>query len=102
MRKDTTAHVYIRNLVTTAKIISPDDENVKLTETMKKECEGKTIFYNSQHYVEEGDEQEGRKTKIIGTQNEKQKNLKNLLPKNTTATKGQRGLCTDVKVKIIF
>ena len=38
----------------TTNIISPDDENVKLTETMKKECEGKTIFYNAEHEVING------------------------------------------------
>ena len=35
----------------TTKIIFPDDENVKLTETMKKECEGKSIFYNAEYEV---------------------------------------------------
>ena len=38
----------------TTKIISPDDENVKLTETMKKKCEGKTIFYSEEHEVING------------------------------------------------
>ena len=38
----------------TTNIIFPDDENVKLTETMKKECEGKTIFYNAEHEVING------------------------------------------------
>ena len=38
----------------TTRIISADDETVKLTETMKKECEGKTIFYNTDQEVING------------------------------------------------
>ena len=46
--------LHIVKTFQTTKIISPDDENVKLTETMKKECEGKTIFYNADHEVING------------------------------------------------
>ena len=100
MRQETTTHKYIRNLVSEAKVISPDDENVKLTESMKKECEGKTIFYNSQHVVEVGDQQEGRETKVIGIQNEMQKDLQKLLPKraDNSSIRGDRNFCNDVRV----
>ena len=33
--------------------ISPDDQEIKLTETMKKECENKTIFYSSEVQIVE-------------------------------------------------
>ena len=35
------------------RIISPDDQEIKLTETMKKECENKTIYYNSEVQIVE-------------------------------------------------
>ena len=37
---------YVVSQMTSSEPISPDDDRVKLSETMKKECEGKTIFYN--------------------------------------------------------
>ena len=47
---------YVGNLVTEKTVISPDDDTVKLTETMKKECEGRTIFYHKEHLLESGEE----------------------------------------------
>lgn len=90
-------HKYITNSVISTKIISPDDENVKLTETMKKACEGKTIFYNSQHVVES----DGKKHKggvVNDAKNSRMQRLSSQIP-NTTSKKGERGFCRDVKNK---
>ena len=105
MTEDATTHKFVRNLVSNTKVISPDDENVKLTETMKKTCKGKTIFFNSQHYVEVGDQQEDRKTKVIDFQNKRHKNFVKLLPKRSnTQLREDRSLChvNDTKVKLIL
>ena len=47
---------YISSQITAAEVISPDDDRIKLSETMKKECEGKTIYYNRQHDVVSGED----------------------------------------------
>merc|ERR1719480_382523 len=45
---------HIVKTLQTTRIISADDETYKLSETMKKECEGKTIFYNTDQEVING------------------------------------------------
>ena len=32
-------------------VISPDDERIALTETMKKECEGKNIYFHEEYSI---------------------------------------------------
>jgi len=97
-----TIHKYITNSITSTRIISPDDENVKLTETMKKSCEGKTIYYNSQHAVESGGE-ELKKGGVVGDQdNMKQRQYTEKfspqMPDNNPK-RAQRNVCFNKKIK---
>jgi len=75
-----TVHKYVRNLVTTTEIISPDDDRVKLTETMKKECEGKTIYYNREHVLQSG---EDFRLGITGVQSKEEHILEKMLPQSS-------------------
>ena len=100
-----TVHKYITNSITSSRIISPDDQNVKLTETMKKACEGKTIYYNSQHVVESGGE-DLKKGGVVGDQDymkQKQYNKKfsPQMPDNNPK-RGQRNVCFNKKVEKIY
>ena len=45
--------ISLARQVQLVRIISPDDPDIKLTETMKKECENKTIYYNSEVQIVE-------------------------------------------------
>jgi len=97
VNKDRMTHKYVTSSITSTKIISPEDENVKLTETMKTACKGKTIFYNSQHVVESN----GEKLKagvVLGVNNSKNHHLEKLMPQTPDYTlKGERRSCRDVK-----
>ena len=73
--KDSIIHKYVTSSLTSTKIISPDDENIKLTETMKEACRGKTIFYNSQHIVESSEDK--LKAGVIGVNNSKKSTMRN-------------------------
>lgn len=42
---------HILHPVHTAVVISPNDKSVALTETMKKECEGKTIYFHEEFSI---------------------------------------------------
>ena len=44
--------VVLRHLTTRTQV-NPNDEDLRLTETMKDACEGKVIFYNNEHQVVE-------------------------------------------------
>ena len=95
-----TVHKYVRNLVTTTEIISPDDDRVKLTETMKKECEGKTIYYNREHVLQSG---EDFRLGIAGVQRKEEHILEKLLPQssmNETRRDG-RSTCGSNDIKVI-
>ena len=100
VKKDRTTNRYVRNSITSTKIISPDDQNVKLTETMKKACQGKTIYYNSQHVVESSGDK--LKAGVIGGNNSKKRRFEKLMPQmpNITFKRGDRRLCGDLQVKI--
>lgn len=43
---DKKEHHYVTSHMTATEIISPDDDRIQLTETMKKECKDKIIYYN--------------------------------------------------------
>ena len=47
---------YVVKRLEHAQIIAPNDARVQLTDSMKKECEGKLIYYNDDHYVVPGEE----------------------------------------------
>lgn len=97
--EESTTHKYVTNPITTTKIISPDDENVKLTETMKKACEGKTIYHNSNHYVDSY--RSMVKGGVIGDDRDDLiQHFKRTTPQlsNNTLRMGERGFCSDVKV----
>jgi len=87
-------HKYVKNMIHSTEIISPNDERVKLTETMKKECEGKTIYYNKQHVLESG---EDFKLGVAGVQGKENRKFERMLPKNTmkqTRTGTGRSICS--------
>ena len=95
-----TVHKYVRNLVTTTEIISPDDDRVKLTETMKKECEGKTIYYNREHVLQSG---EDFRLGITGVQSKEEHILEKMLPQssmNETRRDG-RSTCGSNDIEVI-
>ena len=46
---------FVMRHFTSTKIIDPNNNDIGLTETMKKQCEGKTIFYNSAHVLVDGE-----------------------------------------------
>ena len=97
--EDITTHKYVTSPIATTKIISPDDENVKLTETMKKSCKGKTIFYNSNPYVDSY--RSMVKGGVIGDDRDDMiQHFKRTTPQlsNDTLRMGERGLCSDIKV----
>ena len=95
-----TVHKYVRNLVTSTEIISPDDDRVKLTETMKKECEGKTIYYNREHVLQSG---EDFRLGIAGVQSKEEHILEKMLPQNSMNETRRDGRSTcgsnDIKVR---
>ena len=99
---DNTKHTYVTNLITTTEQISPDDDRVKLTETMKKACEGKAIFFNSQHAVESGDTfRQG----VLSVENKMNNRYEKLLPKKPNNVKSDsRSACpaNQKKVSVIF
>ena len=94
-----TEHKYVTNSMLTTRIISPDDENVKLTETMKSACEGRTIYYNSDHVIESGGE-ELKKGGVVEYL-DKMKKFEKLLPQrlNYTQKRDERNVCFQKKVK---
>lgn len=94
-----TEHKYVTNSMFTARIISPDDENVKLTETMKSACEGKTIYYNSEHVIESGGE-ELKKGGVV-EYHDGMKKFEKLFPQmlNHTTKRDERNVCFQKKVK---
>ena len=100
--EDITTHKYVTSPIATTKIISPDDENVKLTETMKKACEGKTIYHNSNHYVDSY--RSMVKGGVIGDRDGLIQHFKRTTPQlsNNTFRMGERGFCSDVKVTRLY
>jgi len=81
----------VKNLLTT-RIIAPDDKNVQLTDTMKKECEGKVIYYNDEQDLVEG---EYSSSNSVGTVvDTSKKSFKQLLSR-----KDNRNECNTVKLK---
>ena len=97
-----TVHKYVKNLVTTTEIISPDDDRVKLTETMKKECEGKTIYYNKEHVLQSG---EDFRLGVAGVQSKEKLTLEKMLPKiPMNQTRRGRSFCrsSDIQVSESF
>ena len=75
------------------KIISPDDQEIKLTETMKKECENKTIYFTSKvHIVEDFKADEIRSLHSA----EKTRNSPSLIRNKRTISS-----CQNVKVSIL-
>ena len=79
-----------------ARILSPDDQDIKLTETMKKECENKTIFYNSEVQIVE----DFKADEIQSLDSEEQTRHFNRLFSRFDAAKERtsRSPCYDVKV----
>ena len=96
--ENSSTKTYIRNVATSAEVISPDDSRVKLTETMKKACEGRPIFYHSQHIIEPEEE---FKLGVTDVQNKDKKMLEKMLPKRPkNQTRGARTTtCEDKDLK---
>ena len=49
-RTDNSKSSFVLRHVTSTQL-SPSDETLQMTETMKAACEGKTIFYNHEHLI---------------------------------------------------
>ena len=89
---------YVQNIVTAAKIISPDDDTVKLTETMKKACEGKAIYYNDIHFVESEEE---FRLGVRSVQSKDKKLFEKMLPNMPKNLKiDQRTACLPGNIKV--
>ena len=78
------------------RMISPDDQEIKLTETMKKECENKTIFYSSEVQIVE----DFKADEIQSLDSEEQtRHFHRLFSKIDAATeRTSRSPCLNVKV----
>ena len=93
-----TIHKYVKNLITSTEIITPDDDRVKLTETMKKECEGKTIYYNKEQILESGDD---FKLGVTGVPSEENRKFEKMLPKSQMdQTRGMRSICSSQEIRV--
>ena len=78
--------------------LSPDDQEIKLTETMKKECENKTIFYSSEVQIVE----DFKADEIQSLDSEEQtRHFHSLFSKFDAANeRSSRSPCFDVKVSV--
>ena len=91
---------YIGNLVTEKTIIKPDDDTVKLTETMKKECEGRTIFYHKEHLLESG---EDFKFGVRDLTNKNRQTFETMLSQNYRNSARQvKNSCPPADIKVIL
>ena len=91
-------HRYIQNLITSTEIISPEDDRVKLTETMKKECEGKIIYYNSEHTLDSG---EDFKLGVTDVQSKDKQSFEKMLPRNPlNQTRNGRSICSPDEIRV--
>ena len=86
---------------TSTRVIDPDNDDIGLTETMKKQCEGKTIFYNSEHVIVDGDNFVNDSIASVSDQDTKL--FKTFVP-HKPDTKAQKGICPSAKrrVRLLF